>query len=268
MPVPQRLVSLTPHGTEILCALGLESRLVGISPACDYPDAVLALPRLTPDSAALRALQPDLIITSAGAVPEGWPEAAMLVLQPTFLQDIWDDIHRLGAATGQQRQAATLLEGLFARLNTLVAETIRLPQTPRVALVVDTHPLRLGGDWLPDLVQISGGSSGLCRAGVPAVGVRWEQLQAYAPEVLLLSPRGMALAEIPAALATLQALPGWETLPAVQAGQVIGVDGRAGWHRPGPRIVDSIELLAGLIHPDLFGDAVASTAGVYQHLTG
>lgn len=266
MPRSQRLISLTPHATDILCTLGLAERLVAISPHCDAPPTAPDLPRLTLDSAQLRTLAPDLLVTAGPDIPTGWPEAEVLALHPLYLQDIWDDIHRLGAATGQQRQAATLLEGLFARVNTLVAETIRLPAIPRVVLLVDLSPLRLGGAWLPDLVQLAGGRAGLSRPGEAAREVTWEQVCAYAPEVMLLSPVGMALAAMPAALATLQALPGWDTLPAVQAGHVIGIDHRAGLHRPGPRIVESIALLAGLLHPDLFGEHLEAAEGLYRYL--
>jgi iron complex transport system substrate-binding protein len=266
MAVPQRIVSLVPSGTEILCALGLESRLVGVSQTCAYPPVVLSLPHLTPESAALRALQPDLVLTPGPDPLRDFVDAEVLALRPTLLQDIWDDIHRVGEVTGQQRQAATLLEALFLRVNALVAESIRLPETPRVALLVDTSPLRLGGDWLPDLLQIAGGSAGLCRPGMPAATVTWAQLQAYAPEVLVLSPMHMTLAEMSTALVALQRLPGWQELPAVQARQVIGVDSRTALHCPGPRIVDSLELLAGLIHPDLFGEYLQQEGELYEYL--
>src|SRR5712691_6639188 len=309
MAVSQRIVSLLPSSTEILCALGLETSLVGISHACDYPPGVTSLPRLTTPSSSkpgerhtldravavvqaglsvypleldlLRALQPDLIVTQDRAAVCGISYDEMLEavrhvlgrhvevlsLHPTLLQDIWDDIHRVGEATQQQRQAATLLEEIFARVNTVVAESIMLREPPRVALLVWTDPLMLAGYWGPDLMQLAGGTDGLCRPGAPAPVVEWGRLQAYAPEVLLLSPCGSPLGQTSAALPVLQRLPGWDDLPAVRQDYVYAVDGQGYLHRPGPRIVDSLETLAGLIHPDLFGEFLPQEEGLYCRVT-
>jgi iron complex transport system substrate-binding protein len=309
MAVPQRIVSLLPSSTEILCALGLESSLVGVSHICDYPPGVTALPRLTapsrrksgerhtPDRAEtvlqtglslypleldlLRALRPDLIVTQDRTAVCGISSAEVLEaarrvlgrhvevlsLQPTFLQDIWDDMHRVGEATQQQRQAATLLEALFARVNTIVAESIMLREPPRVALLVWTEPLMLAGYWGPDLLQLAGGTDGLCRSGAPAPVVEWSRLQEYAPEVLLLSPCGFPLTQTRAALPLLHGLPGWDDLPAVRQGTVYVVDGQTYFHRPGPRIVDSLEILAGLLHPDLFGECLPPEGELYCRVT-
>jgi len=139
----------------------------------------------------LRALRPDLIVTQDRAAVCGISygemlEAArhvlgrhveVLSLHPTFLQDIWDDIYRVGEATQQQRQATTLLAELFARVNTVLAESIMLREPPRVALLVWTDPLMLAGYWFPDLMQLAGGTDGLCRPGAPAAVVAWDRLQ-------------------------------------------------------------------------------------------
>jgi len=229
----------------------------------------------------LRALQPDLIVTQDQAAVCGISytemlEAArhvlgrhveVLSLHPTFLQDIWDDIYRVGAATQQQRQATTLLEGLFTRVNTVVAESIMLREPPRVALLVWTDPLMLAGYWCPDLMQLAGGADGLCRPGAPAAVVEWVRLQEYAPEVVVLSPCGYTLAQIRAVLPTLAQLSGWYDLPAVRQGRVYVVDGQVYLHRPGPRIVDSLEMLTGLIHPDLFGEFLPQEGQDYCRVT-
>jgi len=306
MAVPQRIVSLLPSSTEILCAFGLETSLVGISHACDFPPQVAPLPRLTAPSRhtpeegrgtdleghalaraglhayrldldRLRTLRPDLIVTQDQAAVCGVSSAdvleatrrvlgahiEVLSLRPTLLQDIWDDIYRLGEVTEQRRQAATLLEGLFARVNTIVAESIMLRETPRVAVLAWTDPLMLAGHWLPDLIQLAGGTAGCCIPGAPAPAVAWMGLQEYAPEVLLLSPCGATLAQTRAALPTLQQLSGWYDLPAVRQGHVYAVDGQVYFHRPGPRIVDSLEMLASLIHPDLFEEFLPQEGQYY-----
>jgi iron complex transport system substrate-binding protein len=309
MAVPQRIVSLLPSSTEILCALGLEGSLVGLSHVCDYPPGVLSLPRLTTPSSGMSGvahapgsplavvqtglsayhldvellctLQPDLIVTQDQAASCGVSYAAIveatqhvlgrqvevLSLHPTLLQDIWDDIHRIGEATQQQRQAATLLEELFARVNTVVAESIMLRESPRVAMLVRTDPLTLAGYWAPDLIQLAGGTAGLCRPGAPALVVEWAELQGYAPEVLLLCPHGAPLIQTREVLPALQRLPGWDDLPAVRQDAVYAVDGQTYFHRPGPRIVDSLETLAGLLHPDLFGEFLPQEGQFYCRVT-
>ena len=129
----------------------------------------------------------------------------------------------------------------------------------------------LAGYWGPDLIQLAGGTDGLCRPGAPAQVVEWDRLQAYAPEVLLLSSCGSPLAQTRAVLPALQGLPGWDDLPAVRQGYVYAVDGQGYFHRPGPRIVDSLETLAGLLHPDLFGEFLPPEGAVIlpcHHLRG
>jgi iron complex transport system substrate-binding protein len=225
----------------------------------------------------LCSLQPDLIVTQDRAAVCGVSYAKMLEatrqilgrhvevlsLHPTLLQDIWDDIYRVGEVTEQKRQAATLLEGLFARVNTIVAESIMLRETPRVAVLAWTDPLMLAGHWLPDLIQLAGGTAGLCTPGTPAPAVEWARLQEYAPEVVVLSPCGYTLAQTRAVLPTFPQLSGWYDLPAVRQGHVYAVDGQAYLHRPGPRIVDSLEMLASLIHPDLFEEFLPQEGQYY-----
>jgi iron complex transport system substrate-binding protein len=229
----------------------------------------------------LRALQPDLIVTQDRTTVCGISSAELLEatrhvlgrhvevlsLHPTFLQDIWDDIHRVGEVTQQQRQAAALLEALFARVNTVVAESIMVREPPRVALLIWTDPLMLAGYWCPDLIQLAGGADGLSRPGAPAAVLEWDRLRAYAPEVLLLSPCGFPLVQARAVLPLLRGLPDWDDLPAVRQGYVYAVDGQAYFHRPGPRIVDSLETLAGLLHPDLFGECLPPEGELYCRVT-
>ncbi len=279
MAVSQRIVSLLPSSTEILCALGLETSLVGISHACDAPPQVAPLPRLTAPSRHTpgEGRGPDLIVTQdqaavCGVSPGDVLEATrrvlgthieVLSLRPTLLQDIWDDIYRLGEVTEHKRQATTLLEGLFARVNTIVAESIMLREPPRVAVLAWADPLMLAGHWLPDLIQLAGGTDGLCIPGALAPSVEWVRLQEYAPEVLVLSPCGYTLAQTRAVLPTLPQLSGWYDLPAVRQGHVYAVDGQVYLHRPGPRIVDSLEMLASLIHPDLFEEFLPQEGQLY-----
>jgi iron complex transport system substrate-binding protein len=135
-----------------------------------------------------------------------------------------------------------------------VRETVAaMPYRPRVACLEWFDPPFGPGHWLPELVEIAGGKVGLGRPGEPSKRIQWGDVLAFAPEVIVLTPCGFDLARaVSEAEAILPHRPGWSALPAVRAGRVYAVDGNSYLSRPGPRIVDSLELLAGLIHPDLF----------------
>ena len=232
------------------------------------------------DTDMLRVLQPDVIVTQDHCEVCAVPYAEVLdavhqvlgthvdvvSLRPALLQDIWDDIRHVGEITGRQRQADTLLEQLFTRVNAIVAESIMLQQLPRVAVIEWIAPLILAGNWIPELIQIGGGSDGLCTPGEHSPTVAWQQLIEYAPEVLAIIPCGYRLPQTLAELPLLQQQPAWETLPAVRQGAVYAVDGNAYFNRPGPRIVESLEILAGLLHPALFGEYLLAAGDVYQRI--
>jgi iron complex transport system substrate-binding protein len=232
------------------------------------------------DPEQLRALQPDLIIAQEQSAVSGVASTEVVTavrqelgthvevyfLRPTLLQDIWDDIYCLGLATGQRQAAQALLEGLFTRVNTIVAESMLIQQPPRVAVLERLDPCTIAGQWMPELIQIAGGSAGFCQPGQPASVITWPALRDFAPEVLTVIPYGTPLASTLAALPTVQSLPGWEDLPAVRQGQVYAVDGQTYFDRPGPRIVDSLEILAGLMHPELFGDYLPTDAATYRRV--
>jgi iron complex transport system substrate-binding protein len=229
----------------------------------------------------LHTLRPDLIVTqeqchacalSASELLEMTRHLLgasidVISLQPLCLQDIWDDIHRLGGITGRQKQAADLLTDLFARVQTIIAETIRIPEPPRVAVIERIEPLLLAGKWVPELIQLAGGYDGLCTAALPPRPVDWNALCDYAPQVLIVAPYGITLDHTRADSALLQRLPGWHNLPAVRQGAVYAIDEATSLHRPGPRIVESLKMLAGLTHPDLFGDALPEAGRGYSRLT-
>lgn len=232
------------------------------------------------DTALLQELRPDLIVTQdqwevcavpyrevLGAVQQVLgPHVEVVALRPALLQDIWDDIRHLGQRTGRQRQAEQLLADLFARVQSIVAESMTIQQPPRVAVIEWIDPLMMAGNWVPELIQIAGGRDGLCVPGEHSSPITWQTLLDYAPEVLAIIPRGYTLPQTMAAVPRLQGLPDWERLPAVQQGRVYVVDGKAYFNRPGPRIVDSLEILAGVIHPALFDGYLAHAAEVYQRL--
>lgn len=288
----QRIVSLLPSSTEILCALGLRECLVGVSHECDYPADVIGLPTLTEPKLdphglsgeidtrvreivqeglsvyriktdVLQALQPDLIVTQdqcevcAVSLPEVeeavhcflTPGVAVVSLSPQRLGDIWEDIRQIARATGREDAAEEVLRGLKRRLWKLEQQT-RHRARPRVTCIEWLDPLIVAGNWIPELIEIAGGEYTLTSAGEHSPKMTWETLSAYQPEVVVLMPCGFPIAQTQRELPTLTALPQWQTLPAVQTNRVFIVDGNAYLNRPGPRIVDSAEILAELLHPD------------------
>ena len=292
MTIPQRVVSLLPSSTEIVCSLGLGNRLVGVSHECDYPPAVIGLPVLTAPkldphgtSAAidarvreivqeglsvyrintdvLQALQPELIVTQdqcevcAVSLPEVeeavrcflTPEVQVISLKPQRLGDIWDDIRRVAQATGQEAVAEEVLKGLKKRVWQVEQKTRHLPR-PRVACLEWLDPLMAAGNWIPELVEIAGGEYAFAAAGAHSPTITWDMLSAYQPEVIVLMPCGFKIAQTQADLPALAARPQWRALPAVQANRVFIADGSAYFNRPGPRIVESVEILAEILHPE------------------
>jgi iron complex transport system substrate-binding protein len=116
------------------------------------------------------------------------------------------------------------------------------------------------------MIQIAGGQDALCKAGEYSQPIEWHALQDYDPDILLIIPCGYQLGQTLAELPTLQNLPDWHNASAVRQGRVYAVDGNAYFNRPGPRIVDSLEILAGLIHPDLFGENLSKHEQSFHHV--
>jgi len=218
------------------------------------------------DRAMLGRLAPDLILTQAlcevCAVSFGEVERAVaavggaprvLSLEPVDLDGIFGSILAVGSATGARDRAEALVAGLRARVRHVRDLAATAPYQPRVACLEWFDPLYGPGHWLPELVGLAGGRPGLGAAGEPSRRVSWGDVIAFAPEVIVLTPCGFDLERAVAeAEAILPRRTGWSALPAVRNGRVYVVDGNAYFSRPGPRIVDSLELLARLIHPDLF----------------
>lgn len=219
------------------------------------------------DTALLEALQPDLVLTQAlcdvCAVSFGVVERAVagvrtppkiLSLEPTDLEGIFGTILAVGNATGRRDRAAELVAQLRARVARVRERAALAPYRPRVLCLEWLDPPFGPGHWLPELIEIAGGRAGLGAPGEPSRRVTWDDVLAFAPEALVLTPCGFDLDRtIAEALAVLPRRPGWDGIPAVQQGRVFAVDANSYFSRPGPRIVDSLELLASLIHPDLFG---------------
>lgn len=214
------------------------------------------------DTNVLQTLQPDLIVTQdqcevcAVSLPEVEeavrcflaPEVKVIFLRPQSLGDIWDDLRRVAQATGQEAVAEEVLKGLKRRVGQVEQRTRHLPR-PRVACLEWLDPLMAAGNWIPEMIAIAGGEYTLAVGGAHSPTITWDTLIDYQPEVLVLIPCGFKIAQTQTDLPALIAHRQWQALPAVQTNRVFIADGNAYFNRPGPRIVESVEILAEILHP-------------------
>jgi iron complex transport system substrate-binding protein len=219
----------------------------------------------TIDRDVLAALAPDLIVTQAlcevcavaydevlDAVRGLEKKPAVLNLEPTSLDETLRCIEQVGDATGRQPEAEALVTSLRARVDDVRKRAEAATARPVVGFLEWIDPLFCGGHWNPELVEIAGGRDPLGRRGQDAVRIEWEAFRAIQPEVIVISCCGFSEERTRQDLPIIEAQPGYSDLPAVRAGRVHVVDGAAYFSRPGPRLVDSLEVLAGFLHPDHF----------------
>jgi iron complex transport system substrate-binding protein len=218
------------------------------------------------DAGLLRALAPDVILTQTqcaicAVTPADLEEAlcdwlgaagpTLVSLAPDDLGDVWGDVVRVGAALGAERKARALVADLQARL-AAIAESAVGAARPTVAAIEWIDPLMAGGNWMPELIEIAGGTSLFAAPGEHSPWLDWEALLAADPDVVLLLPCGFRIDQSLADLPLLAARPGWADLSAVRRGRVFVIDGHHYFNRPGPRLVESAEMIAEILHPDSF----------------
>jgi iron complex transport system substrate-binding protein len=173
-------------------------------------------------------------------------------LDPKTLGDVWDDIDRVANALGAGDRARALQRALAQRIDAVRARTELLDASPSVACIEWIDPLMAAGNWMPELVTLAGGRSLFAEAGAHSPWLEWEALRAADPDVIVVLPCGFDLARTRSELSPLLAQPGWSELSAVRKGRVFLSDGNHYMNRPGPRLVDSLEILAEMLHPDRF----------------
>lgn len=289
-----RIASLVPSATEAVFALGLGERVVAVTHECDHPAAACGLPRLTRsvipaglapaeidervrevtargeslyrlDEERLAELEPELIVTQAlcsvcavsfddvravAARLPGRPE--VLSLDPTTLEEVLDDVVALAEATGVRERGIALRGELGERLaavETAVADRGR----PRVVALEWLDPPYVAGHWVPEMVALAGGEDVAGSAGARSRTVPWTELADGHPEVAIVMPCGLYAPQ-----AAAQARDHADALHTLGAERTVAVDAASSFSRPGPRLVDGVELLAHLLHPD----AVGAPAGV------
>ncbi len=268
-----RIVSLLPAATEIVWALGLEDDLVGVSHACDFPPGVSGRPVVTRpsgadagrpshesvDAAALVELRPDVVFTGAG--PRAWDAGAdvtVVVLNPASVEGILHAIATVGAMTDAEDEAVGLVEILRERLADVeeVAAGRRDAghHAPRVVALDGLAPLSSAGLWVPEQVRRAGGWEVLGSDGEPSAPATWEAVAEVDPEMVLLVPHGLHLGEVTRAWSTTSRPAFAADIQAVRRGRVFAFDAAAYFSRPGPRVIDGIEILAEIFDPVAFLD--------------
>lgn len=216
----------------------------------------------TLDMPMLEALRPDLIVTQAlcdvCAVAEDEVRAAacmlpggprVINLEPETLSQVFDAIRQVGQAANAEQSAEEVVAGLEARVEAVISRTALLRHQPRVAFLEWLVPPFSCGHWNPELVRLAGGVEGLGQAGRPSRTLAWDDVGASQPEVVFISCCGFSLERTLQEVQSLQAVPGWQDLPAVRSGRVYVTDGSQYFSRPGPRLIDSLEILAHALNP-------------------
>jgi len=281
-----RIVSLLPSATEIVFALGLGDQLVGVTHECDWPPAARRVrvvshsslpPATTPaeidrmvsasvedgqpiyrlDRDAIRELRPDLVLSqdlcAVCAVPSGHVnealgvlgcEAEVVSLDPSSLADVLACLHQVATAAGVEDRASGLVAALEQRLAAVRADVAGLGR-PRVFALEWGDPPFNGGHWVPEMIETAGGEPVLGSPGTPSVRVAWGDIARAAPDVVVFMPCGYGLdAAVDEARRTLVARP-----ELAGAAELVAVHANAYFSRPGPRLVDGVEVLAAVLHP-------------------
>jgi iron complex transport system substrate-binding protein len=290
-----RIISLIASATEIVCALGMQERLVGRSHECDYPATVKSLPQCTSpkfniegssyeidqrvkavlqealsvyrvDADLLESLQPTHIITQSQcevcavslkdveqAVCEFTSSQPKVVsLEPNALADIWRDIQNVADALAIAEQGRRLNQQLQGRMQAIVEVATTLEWRPRVALIEWIEPLMAAGNWMPELVEMAGGRNLFGEAGKHSPWMTWEELVASDPDIIIVTPCGFDIARTLEEMPLLSRKKEWGELQAVRRARVFVADGNQYFNRPGPRVAESLEILAELFHPETF----------------
>jgi iron complex transport system substrate-binding protein len=307
-----RIVSLLPSATEIVCALGLEENLVGVTHECDFPSSVAGKPFLTASRIShetmtskeidhavrsqldghgsiydlneklLHELDPELIITQElcevcavsyktveKAARTYTANAEVVSLEPNTIADIFDNIRLIGELTNRAAKAEQVVQSLQNRLDKIQeriaeAEKNQKPkikdQKPSVFMLEWLEPPFSPGHWVPEQVAAAGGISILGEAGKKSVTTTYEKIYESKPETIVMIPCGYYTADILRQLESTYFPANWREIPAIAGGDVWALDATSYFSRPAPRVVDGAEILAKILHPEIFGAPTSAEA--------
>jgi iron complex transport system substrate-binding protein len=287
-----RILSFQPTSTEMVYALGRGRSIVGVSHECLWPPAARRKPVVSTcvfdpeklssleidrrvvaaaragkslyrlDEDLVRRLKPDLLLTQSlcdvcAVSPSDFgrvlrivtPRPEVLSLHAHTLDGMFSDLRELAGA--MEVDARPLERSLRKRIARVVSATRRLPRR-RVFCMEWLDPVYASGHWVPELVDLAGGHDGLSRAGKPSRALPWSDVTDYAPEVLIIMACGFPIARTRKEMGAVTRRPGWAAIPAVRAQDVYLVDGPSFFNGAGPRLVEGLEILAEILHPEAF----------------
>jgi iron complex transport system substrate-binding protein len=279
-----KIVSLLPSATEILFGIGAGCDVVGVTHECDFPADALALPKLTAasgpqmqvpeeidrhvraavhagsslyhlDAELLERLAPDLIVTQelcpvcavsyeivTAAAKRLRSDPRVVSLEPRTLDDVFGNIELLGGISGRADGASRLITRLTSRVEVLQRNA---PSARSRTLVLEwTDPPMSAGHWIPGLIELAGGMPILAHPGSNSQRLNWNEIAAADPDTIVVAPCGLDLAAARSAIARLDSIAQWRSLRALHRGRILPMDGNAYMSRPGPRLVDSAEIVA------------------------
>jgi iron complex transport system substrate-binding protein len=229
------------------------------------------------DREALAAADPDLVISQGvcdvcavdsvlvrEAVDDLGLDCAVLTLDTHTLGDLFEDVETIGAATGREERAAEVVADLRERVAAVERRVAEAEagsggeewddERPRVAVLDWLDPVMVAGHWMPELVELAGGRYGMADTGERSRPREWGEVREYDPEVLVAAPCGFDLDQTFENRADLTDRPGWADVSAVAEGRAVAMDGHHFVNRPGPRLVETLEHLASVLHPEAFGE--------------
>jgi iron complex transport system substrate-binding protein len=208
---------------------------------------------LTQDLCDVCAIAPSEVMAACQSLPR---EPVMIALAPHCLSEVLADIERVGEGTGTTKQSQIVVHRLRERIEVVRDRTAQSDARPRVACLEWLEPFYYAGHWVPEMVEQAGGQNGFGQKGQPSAKLAWQSILEFSPEIILIMPCGFELERTENEFHLLRKQDGWSELPAVQSNRVFAVNGHAYFSRPGPRLVDGLELLAQLIHPEIFSTPV------------
>jgi iron complex transport system substrate-binding protein len=217
------------------------------------------------DANLLESLSPDLIVTQdlchvcaaspddlAAALSRFTKPPRVLSLVPQSLADVWDDIRRVGEATGARAAAESLAAQLVERVRAIQERVSPAPSRPRVLCLEWLDPFYIGGHWVPEMVEKAGGKDALAEAGKPSRRVTLDEIRQSSPDVIVVMQCGYSAARNAADFQKMSLRERFKDLPAVRENRIFAVNANGYFSRPGPRLADGVEILAYLLHPDIF----------------
>ncbi|MGI9271920.1 MAG: cobalamin-binding protein [Woeseiaceae bacterium] len=290
-----KVVTLLPSATEIVCALGFEEHLVGVSHSCNFPESIRGVPVMTSthvpyekdsvtidnyvrehltghealydlDIDGLRTAAPDVVVSQAlcdvcavstgdviqaiGSLPSN---PALVDLNPNTLDDVLEDILRVGRQLNADTAAKDLVSDLRMRRDVVAkrSATVSRADRPRVAFLEWLLPPFNGGHWNPELVELAGGIDVLGASGRASSTLDWGTIVEQEPDVLFIACCGFRTERALEDVREVSSTDAWRQLPAVQSGRVYIADGNAYFSCPGPRLIDGLEIMAHALHPDV-----------------